>query len=244
MWNEIVGLGRWPLTDSYTNCNAENFLKNLGNIGFSRRTLSTYSIGGRAWLLGYGPGNRGITVRLQCAQADYRTHSASCTGSFPLGVKWRRKSWPLTSIQQRYWKWEDLYIHIFKCLLDVHRYFAFLCVQTLHQISVHLLHYNAFRLQCDNELALESKSYTHPTHSCENLIISVTVCDMSRIMRLITAQKQVVFTCQLWLCASRRAHLGVDGNYAPTHTFCHVQKVTVFWNVTPYSLVETHGLSE
>lgn len=94
------------------------------------------------------------------------------------GVKWQRKSWPLISFQQRCWKWEDLYIHLFIHLHDIHRDFAFPCVQTLHQISGHLLHFSTFRLHCNNKLALESNSYTYQTPGYENLISSVTACDI------------------------------------------------------------------
>ena len=135
-------------------------------------------LGGQAWLLRYGPGNRGIMFRLPCAQADNGIHSASFTGGFSQGVKWQRKSWPLISFQQRCWKWEDLYIHLFIRLHDIHRDFAFPCVQTLHQISGHLLHFSTFRLHCNNKLALESNSYTYQTPGYENLISSVTACDI------------------------------------------------------------------
>ena len=56
------------------------------------------------------------------------------------------------------------------CLQEAQRGFTFRCVQTLPQISLQLLPYSAFRSHCDNELALDSNSYTHPTLRCENLI--------------------------------------------------------------------------
>lgn len=63
MWTEFIGLGKWPLTVSYTNCNAENFLNNYENISFSRRTPLTQlgdSVISRIWA--WKPRDHGSTA--------------------------------------------------------------------------------------------------------------------------------------------------------------------------------------